>query len=170
MEIWCVRHGEATHNVDYRYRGEAAYLDPVHTNSALTVRGKGQASRCVLPCRPDLALTSPLRRAVDTAHIVMQAHPDVPLVTLDFLREFPNGKHMPNKLYRTQDTWREDREETRPELRRRVDELRRWAADNSHRYGKVVVFGHTSYFEELMGRVGQSLPHATPVSYSPRTP
>ena len=162
-----MRHGEATHNVDYRRRGESAYLDPVHTNSSLTVRGKGQAGRCKLPVRPDIALTSPLRRAVDTAHIALQRYPDVQLVTLDYLREFPNGVHTPNKLFRTQDSWREDREETREELRSRVCELGRWFEDNQHRFKRVAVFGHTSYFEELMGRVGHPLPHAEPVAYSP---
>ena len=46
VELWCVRHGEATHNVDARQRGSAvAYLDPRHFNSELTPRGKAQARR-----------------------------------------------------------------------------------------------------------------------------
>ena len=40
VELWCVRHGEATHNVDFAVRGEAAYVDPRHANSDLTPRGK----------------------------------------------------------------------------------------------------------------------------------
>ena len=169
MELWCVRHGEATHNVDYRKRGEVAYLDEVHTNSALTSRGKAQAARCTLPGRPDIAVTSPLRRAYDTAHIALGAHPGVQLVTLDCLREFPNGVHTPNRLFRSQDTWRADREETRAELKERVAEFRRWLGDVKHLYKTVAVFGHTSYFEELLGREGQALPHAVPVRKSIRT-
>ena len=163
MELWCIRHGEATHNVAYRQRGVVAYLDEQHTNAALTARGKAQANRCLLPRRPDIAVTSPLRRAMDTAHIALQGYPDVQLVVLDCLREFPNGMHTPNRLFRTQDTWREDREETRGELRGRVADFEMWLEDNAHRYNTVAAFGHTSFFEEFLGRVGDGLPHAQPV-------
>jgi len=163
MEIWCIRHGEATHNVDYRERGPIAYLDERHTNSALTARGKAQAGRCRLPRRPDVAVTSPLRRAMDTAHIALLGYQDVQLVVLDCMREFPNGIHTPNRLFRVQDTWRGDREETRAELQARVAEFEMWIEDNAHRYETVAAFGHTSFFEEFLGRVGDSLPHAQPV-------
>ena len=166
MELWLVRHGEATHNVDFQRRGEAAYLDERHTNSHLTARGQGQARRCVLPGQPDIALTSPLRRAQDTAHIVMQAHQDVPIVVLDCLREFPNGLHTPNRLCRAQDTWNPYREETRDELMARVQEFRNWLEGVEHRYQKVAVFGHTSFFEALTGRTS-AIPHARPVLWLP---
>lgn len=166
MELWLVRHGEATHNVDYKLRGEAAYLDDRHTNSQLTPRGQGQARRCVLPGKPDVALTSPLRRAQDTAHIVMQAHQDVPIVVLDCIREFPNGLHTPNRLFRAQDTWNPLREETHEELRQRVAEFLAWLEGVEHRYRKVAVFGHTSFFEELTGE-GWVLPHARVVRWCP---
>ena len=166
MELWLVRHGEATHNVDFRQRGDPAYLDELHTNSHLTARGQGQARRCILPGQPDIALTSPLRRAQDTAHIVMQAHQDVPIVVLDCLREFPNGLHTPNRLCRAQDTWNPYREETQEELMVRVQEFRDWLEGVEHRYQKVAVFGHTSFFEALTGEPSP-LPHARAVRWRP---
>lgn len=161
MEIWCIRHGEATHNVDFKKRGEIAYIDERHINSELTSRGKGQAQRCTLPRKPDIAVSSPLRRALTTAHVVMEKYPDVPLITLDCLREFPNGLHTPNRLFRSQDTWRPDREETQEELAKRVQEFKDWLDDMSHKCTSVAVFGHTSYFEAFLGTKTE-LPHALP--------
>ncbi len=168
MELLLIRHGEATHNVDYRKRGEAAYLDDKHTNSHLTARGQGQARRCSLPDKPDVALTSPLRRAQETAHIVMEAYQDVPIVILDCIREFPNGLHTPNRLCRSQDTWNPCREETQEELMARVREFRAWLEGVEHRYQKVAVFGHTSFFQALI-RQDYALPHAKAVRWRPGT-
>ena len=163
-----MRHGEATHNVDARERGGAvAYLDPRHFNSELTPRGKAQARLCTLPGRPDIAVTSPLRRAVQTAHIALIPHQGVPLVILDCLREFPNGRHTPNRLFRSQDTWRADEEETRQSLFRRVEAFLQWVHDVKHLYTKIAVFGHTSFLEALLGRsAAQPLPHAQVVPWT----
>lgn len=168
VELWCVRHGEATHNVDARQRGSAvAYLDPRHFNSELTPRGKAQARRCALPGRPDVAVTSPLRRAMQTAHIALIPHQGVPLVVLDCLREFPNGMHTPNRLFRSQDTWRPDAEETPLALRGRVDAFLQWVRDVKHLHHKIAVFGHTSFLEALLGRgAAQPLPHAQVVRWT----
>lgn len=162
VELWCVRHGEATHNVDFAERGEAAYVDPRHINSELTPRGKAQAARCVLPGKPDIAVTSPLRRAMLTAHIALQPYPDTHLVVLDCIREFPNGQHTPNILFRSQDTWHPTRQETPAELQRRVDRFKQWIADIAHIHRTVAVFGHTSFFQALLDRA-EALPHAQPV-------
>ena len=90
--LLCVRHGEAAHNVAYETRGEAAYVDPAYVNSSLTVRGRRQAAECRWPRKPTLGVASPLRRAQDTAHLALPL--DVPLVTLDCIREYPNGVHL----------------------------------------------------------------------------
>ena len=165
VELWCVRHGEATHNVDFRQRGDAAYVDPRHTNSELTPRGKAQAARCVLPGTPDIAVTSPLRRAMLTAHIALQPYPDTQLIVLDFIREFPNGQHTPNILSRSQDTWHPTRQETPRELQQRVRRFRQWVADVAHLHRTVAVFGHTSFFQALLG-TSEELPHAQPVVHT----
>lgn len=169
VELWCVRHGEATHNVDYERRGAAAYVDPRHVNADLTPRGKAQAARCVLPGRPDVAVSSPLRRALLTAHIALRPYPDTPLVVLDCIREFPNGQHTPNVLFRSQDTWHPTRPETPADLRRRVASFKRWVWDVAHVHGTVAVFGHTSFFRELLQREAD-LPHAEPVVHVLRRP
>lgn len=160
-ELWCVRHGEATHNVAFRTQGEPAYWDPAHANSALTARGKAQARQCVLSGRPDMAVTSPLRRAADTAHIVLQPYADVQLVTLDVLREFPNGGHTPNHLFRTLDTWHPSQEESSTAFRHRIEEFQHWV-QGLRDVRTLLVVGHTSFLQELL-HMSSPLPHAAVV-------
>ncbi len=152
--LLCVRHGEATHNVAFAAQGEAAYVDPAHTNSALTPRGRRQAAECTWPRRPEVGVSSPLRRALDTAHRALPL--DIPLITLDCLREFPNGVHTPNRLGRNPDSWRAGTEETPEQLAERVEAFRAWARTAG--YGCIAVFSHTSFLEALLGRP-QELPH-----------
>lgn len=152
--LLCVRHGEATHNVAFATQGEAAYVDPAHINSALTPRGRRQAAECTWPCIPEVGVSSPLRRALDTAHRALPL--DIPLITLDCLREFPNGVHTPNRLGRNPDSWQASPEETPDQLEKRVESFKAWA--RSAGYGCIAVFSHTSFLEALLGRK-EELPH-----------
>ena len=157
--LLCVRHGEAAHNVAYETRGEAAYVDPAYVNSSLTVRGRRQAAECRWPRKPTLGVASPLRRAQDTAHLALPL--DVPLVTLDCIREYPNGVHTPNRLGRNPDSWRADRIEANRELHQRVNQFMSWASSCGHEC--IAVFSHSSFLEALLNRKGP-LPHARVIS------
>ena len=146
--VLCVRHGEATHNVAFEAEGAAAYIDPEHINSALTPRGRRQAAECKWPQLPEVGVSSPLRRALDTAHRALPLH--IPLRILDCLREFPNSVHTPNRLGRNPDSWRVGPEETPEQLAVRVEIFRKWARASG--YGCIAVFSHTSFLEALLGK------------------
>jgi len=81
LRIFLVRHGEATANVEMRYLG--------HRDDPLSEHGADQAAqlRHALASFPISAIiTSPLRRAADTAASIAQAH-QVPVQTDERLRE-----------------------------------------------------------------------------------
>ena len=109
---------------------------------------------------PEIGVTSPLRRAQDTAHRALPLH--IPLITLDCLREFPNGVHTPNRLGRNPDSWRAHREEHAHELAARVQSLLAWVRTAG--YSRIAVFSHTSFLEALLGRQ-EALPHAQVVTF-----
>lgn len=158
--LLCVRHGEATHNVAFTHQGQKAYLDPAHINAHLTPRGRRQAAECTWPRLPDIGVTSPLRRARDTAHRALPLH--IPLIMLDCLREFPNGLHTPNRLGHNPDSWSAAREETPEELAERVQTFTTWARESGH--ACIAVFSHTSFLEALLGRQ-EELPHGSIIEH-----
>lgn len=133
--------------------GEDAYVDPAHTNSALTQRGRCQAAECTWPHQPEVGVSSPLRRCLDTAHRALPLH--IPLRVLDCIREYPNGEHTPNRLGRNPDSWTVQ-QETPEQLAVRVERFRAWAVASG--YSCIAVFSHTSFLEALLGS-DTPLPH-----------
>ncbi len=81
LRLFLVRHGEAVANVEMRYLG--------HRDDPLSEHGASQAvqlSRALAPLPISAIITSPLRRAADTAAKIAQAH-QVPIQTDERLRE-----------------------------------------------------------------------------------
>lgn len=78
MELLVIRHGETQYNAENRYLGA---LDP-----ALTARGLSQAAAlcAVLPERVDAILSSPLRRARQTAEVIGAERRLTPVVVESF--------------------------------------------------------------------------------------
>lgn len=95
-ELWFIRHGEATHNVDAAARGETAYFDPVHMDSELTDVGYTQtvaAQRDLPRYAFDAIYCSPLRRCRQT---LLNTKAMGPVFLDDRLME-PQGSHMCNR-------------------------------------------------------------------------
>jgi ribonuclease H / adenosylcobalamin/alpha-ribazole phosphatase len=81
LRLFLVRHGEAAANVEMRYLG--------HRDDPLSEHGIKQAtqiSRALAPLPIDAIITSPLRRAADTAAMIAEAH-QVPVQMDERLRE-----------------------------------------------------------------------------------
>lgn len=85
--ILCIRHGESTFNAAWR----ANPVDPLHFDAPLSAIGHGQVAqtRATLARYPvNLVLTSPLTRALQTAHGLFDGHPDAPRIEVaPLLRE-----------------------------------------------------------------------------------
>ena len=79
--LFLVRHGEATANVEMRYLGRRD--DPLSEHGA---NQAAQLSRALAPLPISAIITSPLRRAADTAAKIAQAH-QVPVQADERLRE-----------------------------------------------------------------------------------
>lgn len=179
MRIWCIRHGEATHNISFITSGESAYFSAENIDSALTQSGEEQARACHIPPEVTLIAVSPLRRALQTEQLAHRP-PSARRVVLEALCEFPRG-HTPNirlnlrdnefpdldwsNVPEGRDTWEIGVLETPEELARRVRELRAWiqTAEDEGCAGLALV-AHTSVLQELTGDA-QEMPHAVPIEW-----
>jgi broad specificity phosphatase PhoE len=171
--IYVVRHGEATHNVDFEFHGEAAYFDTCWLDSVLTEKGEGQAKQCALPKAVQLLVVSPLRRAQQTAAMIGNPS-SAPLVTLPLIREFPRG-HAPNFWLGepggdhwplgagTSDT---ASLETEDQLAARLVEVRAWLRARDETV--IALVSHGALLQRLMGRPadGPFLPHGECVEWT----
>jgi broad specificity phosphatase PhoE len=85
--VLCIRHGESTFNAAWRVNP----VDPLHFDAPLSGVGRGQVSqaRPVLARYPiEVVLTSPLTRALQTAHGLFDGHPNAPRIEVaPLLRE-----------------------------------------------------------------------------------
>ncbi|MHB2208900.1 histidine phosphatase family protein [Methylobacterium sp. CM6257] len=82
--IVCIRHGESTFNAAHRLGGG----DPGLRDARLTPRGRAQAREAGERLRQipfDLAVVSPLTRAIETAAILFGDHPNRPRVLVEVL-------------------------------------------------------------------------------------
>jgi broad specificity phosphatase PhoE len=87
MELVCVRHGRTTWNADLRFQGQ--------TDIPLDGHGRGQAMLLAAHLRSqrfDAAVSSDLRRCVETARIILSEHSGVELRLDPDLREMAFGE------------------------------------------------------------------------------
>ena len=180
MRIWCIRHGEATHNIGFLTEGESAYFSTEHQDSVLTCHGEAQARECHIPLDVTLIAVSPLRRALRTEELAHKPE-SARRVVLEALCEFPRG-HTPNVRCTTlrnpgfqsldwsnvpegRDPWKIGVLESQEDLEQRVRELRAWIqdAEDSGCTGLAIV-AHTSVLQELMEEETE-MPHAVPVEW-----
>jgi broad specificity phosphatase PhoE len=85
--VLCIRHGESTFNAAWRENP----VDPLHFDAPLSDRGRSQVAqaRSALARYPvDIVLSSPLTRALQTAHGLFDRHPNAPRIEVaPLLRE-----------------------------------------------------------------------------------
>ena len=77
--VLCIRHGESTFNAAWRVNP----VDPLHFDAPLTDLGRRQVAqaRSALARYPvEIVLTSPLTRALQTAHGLFDGHPNAPRI------------------------------------------------------------------------------------------
>jgi broad specificity phosphatase PhoE len=85
--LLCIRHGESTFNAAWRLNP----VDPLHFDAPLSDLGRSQVAqaRSVLArYHVEIVLTSPLTRALQTAHGLFDGHPNAPRIEVaPLLRE-----------------------------------------------------------------------------------
>jgi broad specificity phosphatase PhoE len=98
-KIFCIRHGEALHNVLFWKMGEKTYL--LYRDTPLTLTGVKQAQQLgdsyftLGSNKIDLIIVSPLLRTLQTATNIFCKNPEdvppCPIIALDCVMEYPQG-------------------------------------------------------------------------------
>tara|TARA_A100001011_G_scaffold116316_1_gene122769 strand:+ start:64 stop:696 length:633 start_codon:yes stop_codon:yes gene_type:complete len=98
--LFCIRHGEAFHNVFFHIYGKDAYYDESKPDPCLTEKGINQALELNQSwdekSNIELVITSPMIRCLETTTNIFKGV-DVPIIAYEYAREFPLGLQYSNK-------------------------------------------------------------------------
>ena len=167
--IYCIRHGLSLHNLLYKKYGSSTFYNPDYVDTMLLPEGRQQA----LSLRDnwdeinniELVIVSPLKRTLETAIIIFQ-NKNIPIIALEFCREYPLGKHTCNKrsnkeelelLYPTVNfdnltsnkdrEWDDFNEETLESLNKRIELLINYIKDRDE--NKIAFVNHSSFIGQM---------------------
>lgn len=167
--LYCIRHGEAVHNINYFIYGSSTFYDPSHVDTPLTHKGFNQ---CILLRNSwdqlhnvELVVVSPLLRTLQTAQTMFK-YTQVPIIALECVREYPMGLQTCNKrsskseliklfptinmddLLSEEDTlWNSVKEETIEELDQRILSFHTWLS--SREESVIALVNHGAYIGQL---------------------
>ena len=166
--LYLIRHGHSLHNELFHKIGVEAFRMPDCIDSPLTSEGHLQSIELGNTLQKkreiELVLVSPLTRTLDTAMNIF-GDTDIPMVSEEFLREYPIGEDTCNKrssltllknkyprvdfhLKTDRDTlWTSDYRETIDELEQRLDEMVKYLQNRSEK--NIAIVGHSSYFGQF---------------------
>jgi broad specificity phosphatase PhoE len=168
-DFYLIRHGQSTFNVYFEETG----VDPLHFDARLSSEGERQvanARQAAKNLRPDLVVTSPLTRALQTAVGLFAGEP-VPIVVESLHRERLGNScdvgRKPSELVdefpaltfdHLEETWWHDGAKddrgvpVEPDhlLVQRLSAFSRWIESRPER--TVVIVGHGTFFHRLTGR------------------
>tara|TARA_B100001559_G_C16477210_1_gene611961 strand:+ start:68 stop:661 length:594 start_codon:yes stop_codon:yes gene_type:complete len=168
-KIFCIRHGEALHNVLFWEIGEKVYL--LYRDTPLTAKGVKQAQTLGKTGwqereEIDLIIVSPLLRTLQTATNIFCKDPDdkppCPMIALDCLMEYPQGLDECNNRksideykycfphidfsfieHNEYPHWKKYQTETRDELDIRINKMKEFIKSRPEK--KIVIVSHSSY-------------------------
>lgn len=99
--LYLIRHGQALHNINFLKYGSNTYYSKMNYDSPLTETGIEEASHCSscwnLKNNIEAVVTSSLTRTLQTTELIFGKTPNIPILVLDELKEYPQGLHTPNK-------------------------------------------------------------------------
>jgi len=167
--LYCIRHGEALHNELYKIKGSQVFYNKDYIDTVLTPKGETQSldlgKYWLNKNEIELVIVSPLKRTLQTAYNIFK-DTDIPIISLEFTREYPMGLHTCNKrsnleelkiLYPTIDfstifenkdmLWNNKREETIGELNLRIGELYYYI--NNRPEKKIAFVNHSSFIGQM---------------------
>tara|TARA_A100001015_G_C14898639_1_gene675459 strand:- start:453 stop:1052 length:600 start_codon:yes stop_codon:yes gene_type:complete len=100
INLYCIRHGEALHNVLYEQFGSKIFVTDKCIDTKLTDKGNNQSielgNNWLEKKTIDLVIVSPLTRTLETANNIFK-DTNIPIIALDCLKEYPQGLHTCNK-------------------------------------------------------------------------
>tara|TARA_Y100000389_G_scaffold205066_1_gene262655 strand:- start:4123 stop:4713 length:591 start_codon:yes stop_codon:yes gene_type:complete len=167
--LYCIRHGIAEHNMNYLKYGSSTFYDPQYVDTSLVDEGFKQARQLGETWEDidtiELVIVSPLKRTLQTACEIFKDK-QVPMIALEYVREFPLGKHTCNKrsskdvlvakyphinfnnIQNNQDNiWMSHREETIDELNLRIQKLKEFIRSRSET--NIALVNHSSFIGQM---------------------
>jgi len=174
--IYCIRHGLAYHNVKALEMGSQAYVLDECFDAPLVDKGLQQAKDLGEQWEAlsliQKVFVSPLTRTLETCQEIFKMHPDVKIIALDVIKEFPQGLQICNKRRDKKDLqekfsridfsqlesesdqmWRKERMEHIEELRERIKDFKKFLKGLEET--DVAVVSHSAFLNEtLYGRIG----------------
>lgn len=181
--LYCIRHGYALHNYLYKVIGTEAFTDEQFRDTNLLETGIQQAKKLGETWsdieKVELILVSPSIRTLNTARYIFKGK-NIPMISLDFLLEYPLGEHICNRRRDIDDlkymfpsinfeikdnvlNWSEHKE-TIDELNFRVNELLKWIQQRPEK--TIAIVGHSSslgqFKNKLLETDGDELKHCHP--------
>ena len=174
--IYCIRHGLAYHNVKAFEMGSQAYVLDECFDAPLVDKGLQQAKDLGEQWEAlsliQKVFVSPLTRTLETCQEIFKMHPDVKIIALDVIKEFPQGLQICNKRRDKKDLqekfsridfsqlesesdqiWRKERMEHIEELRERIQDFKKFLKGLEET--DIAVVSHSAFLNEtLYGRIG----------------
>ena len=169
--VFLIRHGEALHNINFSLFGKDAYFHKDNTDAELTDQGKLQATnlgrKWFNKSEIDLILVSPLTRTLQTANGIFADMPKLPMVAIDSIKEFPQGKHTPN-IRKTKKELKEywtnvdfdlvepydsflGKEETEEQLDTRIKKTKEYISFLGKNYKNIALVSHSTFITKFIG-------------------
>ena len=167
--LYCIRHGLAEHNINYGKFGSTTFYDPNFVDTSLVKEGFDQANQLRESWKEiddiELVIVSPLQRTLQTA-IEIFKEKEVPILSLEIVREYPLGKQTCNKRSplsilkkkyprvnfhdfksENDEVWLSHREETIDELNVRIDLFKQYILQRPET--KIAFINHGSFIGQM---------------------
>ena len=168
--VYCIRHGEAFHNVNFKKYGKTAFYGKDNIDTELTqfghedsiIFGANWKDKPLI----ELVLVSPLTRTLDTCMNIF-GDMDVPIVCMENVREYPCGLQTCNqrksihdlkrkypRITFTQCTsnedtlWNHSREETLDELKNRIESFKSYVQKRPET--TIALVGHSGFISQML--------------------
>tara|TARA_Y100001970_G_scaffold197655_1_gene240441 strand:+ start:3004 stop:3633 length:630 start_codon:yes stop_codon:yes gene_type:complete len=168
--VFCIRHGQAFHNIYVRLFGRDIYYDKKNKDTHLTEEGKKQALKLGENWdeldKIELVITSSLTRCLETTTNIFK-NTNIPIIAFEYAREYPMGlqycnmrseksklqKNFPNinfsNLGSEQDLmWDRKNYETMDELNFRKKEVIKFIKTRSEK--NIALVSHSSFLMNFL--------------------
>ena len=169
VNIFCIRHGESTHNILFQKMGMKTFFDKNYYDTNLTMNGINQSIDLGKVWdnkhNMDFVIVSPLSRTLQTAMNIFK-DTNVKMIALESVREYPNTLHTCNKrkdidtlknLFPRVDfsnitdnidpSWNDHTGETINNLLNRINSLYDFIESNDCK--NIALVGHNSYISMM---------------------
>jgi len=166
--LYLIRHGLAQHNENFLKYGEQTFFDPKYVDTHLIEEGIQQSLQLGETWQNiddiELVLVSPLYRTLETATNIFK-NKDVPIISLEELREYPIGEHTCNKrtskdilmsdfshinfdnIKGKDYLWTSDKGEEISSLEKRIDNIKNYI--KSRKEKTICIVSHTKFLEKM---------------------